>query len=121
MGDENAATLDWWAPSIAVAGVGVLGYLMMGLYGKKGKMTKLEKACVAFVIAVSEKVEELVKRNAQLEETVASTDRKLADTQERVHRLAAELRDATDRANRAEARVEELQPRAKVHHRRARS
>jgi|GEM_PF-2737181 len=108
----TTARVDWPSiPSVAaVAGVGVLGYLMMGLYDrKKGKMTKLEKAYVALVIALGEKVEDLVKRNAQLDEILADTDRKLVDAQKRVDRLAAELREASERANRAEASLAELQ------------
>ena len=65
-----APALDWKSGGLLplmMGGVGVMGALMMGLFAQKDKkMTKLEKACVAVVIALGEKLEELEKRNSQL-------------------------------------------------------
>jgi len=130
---EPPLPFDWKAGGwpLLAGGIGVVGALIYHLYGMKDKkMTKFEKACVAFVVALSEKTEELEKRRADLAEQLAESDRKriemerkLAESERRLDdetarraaladqlaESARKLDDETARADRAEARVRELE------------
>ena len=107
-----AAPFDWKSSMWPLmAGAGVLGYLMMGLLQKDRKMTKLEKACVAFVIAIGEKVEELEKINARLTRDLGESISKKQheELEQRAEELERKVADITTRAERAEKKVIELE------------
>lgn len=110
---------DWKAggwPLLAAAGgigmLGVLGYAM-GMFGKDEKMTKLEKACVAVLVALGEKVEELEKEKSRLVKEVADADRKLVAETHRAENAEAQLMEANDRIARGDARVRVLEDKLK--------
>jgi hypothetical protein len=115
----NAATKDFplpnWQSSLLpfiLGGAGIMGLLgYAGLFQKDKEMTKLEKACVALLVALGEKVEELEKRNADLAEKLAAGPSKAEF--ERMERRAAEqdakLAEAVERAERAEAALAAVQ------------
>lgn len=117
---------NWLTPVLAGGYALMATMIGMGFLGKgRKKMTKLERACIAFVVAVGEKVEELEKRNNHLQTTLDESDRKLSDQSLRADRAEAELEDARgrlaekdrllevayDQIRKAEARVEELSAR----------
>ena len=99
--------------SVLLGGVGLLGILPLFLnhyMTKDRKMTKLEKACVAFVIALSERLQETEKRNADLSKELGesvSKERHDALTR-RAEELDRNLTAMTDRAERAEAKLAEV-------------
>ena len=74
-------------------------------------MTKLEKACVAFVIAIGEKVEDLEKRNARLTRELGESISKTQfdSLQQRAEELERKVADITTRAERAEKKVIDLE------------
>lgn len=99
---------NWLTTGLAAAigGVGVMAALYMGLLGKGKKMTKLEKACVAVLVALGEKVEELEKEKSRLSKEVAETDRKRFAEAERASRAEAKAEQAENRVTETIQRVD---------------
>ena len=112
---------DWKTGVWPLLGAGIIGYLAMGLFQKDGKMTKLEKACVALLIALGEKVEDLEKRNARLMKDLGESVSKKQHEElgRRAEELERKIADITTRAERAEKKVIELEVVAAAPKRRA--
>lgn len=98
-----------WMSSVALGGMALMGILPLFLnnYLKGRKMTKLEKACVAIVIAFGEKVQELEERNEtltkELGESLSKKQREALEKQfNDLERAFVEMRE---RAERAEAKL----------------
>lgn len=109
---------DWMSgalPGLLLGGAGIMALAYgMGLFGKdKKKMTKLEKACIAFVEAICERVQELEKQKADLEERLVEADRKLGDEKlDAKKKLGIEIsrtEEATKQLDIADARIRELE------------
>lgn len=99
--------------------------MMMTMFGPKGKkMTKLEKACVAFVIALGERMEEINKRLEQRDEELRVARNDLSNAEIRAERAEAEVCDLKAKlAERGSGTkpFETLPTSNKKHHRRTRT
>jgi chromosome segregation ATPase len=108
---KNPAWVGAMLPAL-IGGAALYGILGMWMYGKRGKMTKLEKAFTALVIALGEKVEELEKRVAELTDEINKSPKSWQLDKERKRADEAEVR-----AERAETRLKELERQLEELHR----
>jgi len=96
-----------WLTPFLLGGIGIGGALAWWFiqHNKDKKMTKLEKACVAFVIAIGERVEELEKRNAELTKDLNErpTKSQLKQAEDHAGEMIKKLSEAEERAKRAES------------------
>lgn len=100
-------------------GGGVLAYAMMaGLLTKEKKMTKLEKACLDFALALTEraqelqkKLDEVVKRRDDLELELANAERLLAEEKRRADDAEAKVAEASKRVSVIEEKLLDLEGR----------